>query len=251
MSAFNLRLEEALVKIALTESIKTDFFDMYRILSSPYQDDSDMQSLLEDRVDRLYGYFFDILYKVIIFRATHASAFIEDTGSHLYGMHKFFFDNYIELMNTKGNEDRVSFVRKHASKFLRDGSWVDVLRTFYNMADNNNQNANRKSIILDRFFGLTHNNGSIIDYFQLLDNPDGAEVPDYRIPINVGWLEDALYVRALADFNTLGDYSSLEVRNASTTAAHGLAKNTIDQNHKSDIRTSKQQRMIDFTGLQF
>jgi hypothetical protein len=56
MSAFNLRLEEALVNIALTESIKTDFFDMYRIVSSPYQYDSDMQSLLEDRVDRQCGF---------------------------------------------------------------------------------------------------------------------------------------------------------------------------------------------------
>jgi hypothetical protein len=248
VSAFNLRLEEALVNIALTESIKTDFFDMYRILSSPYQDDSDMQSLLEDRVDRLYDYFLDILYKVIIFRATHASAFIEDSSSHLYGMHDIFLNNYVGMMNTKGTEDRANVVRKYASAFLRYGSWIDVLKMFYDMASNESQNANKKAVILDKFFGLTHNNGSIIDYFHLLNNPDGYEVPDYRIPINVGWLEDALYVRTLADFNTLGDHSSKEVRDSTVTAAYGLEKNAIDQNHKSDIRTSKQQRIIDLTG---
>ena len=217
---------------------------MYRIMSSPYQNDSDMQSLLEDRVDRLYNYFLDILYKVIIFRATHASAFIEDSSSHLYGMHKVLTDNYVKIMTTKGTGARVNVVRKYASEFLRDGSWIDVLKTFYDMASNESQNANRKAVILDRFFGLTHNNGSITDYFQLLANPDGYEVPDYRIPVNIRWLEDALYVRALADFNTLGDYSSSEVRDATATAIHGIARNPIDINHKSDIRVSKQQRMI-------
>lgn len=231
--------------IALTESIKSDFFDMYRILASPYQKELDLQSLLEDRVDRLYDYFLDILYKVIVFRATHASAFIEDESSPLYGMHQFFSNNYVRLVNIKNIDERVTFVRKHASKFLRDGSWSDILKTFYGMVASEDHNPYSKAMVLDRFFGLTHNNGSIIEYFHLLADPSGAEVPEYRIPLSIGWLEDALYVRALSDFNTLGDYSSTEVRDATTTAAYGLSKDLVDPTHRKDVSISKNQRWLD------
>ena len=252
MSTFNIRFKEALSKIdpeelkngsiTLTESIKSDFFDMYRILASPYQKELDLQSLLEDRVDRLYDYFLDILYKVIVFRATHASAFIEDDTGPLYGMHQFFSNNYVRLVNIKDTDERVTFVRKHASKFMRDGSWSDILKTFYDMIASKDHNPHSKAMVLDRFFGLTHNNGSIIEYFHLLADPSGAEVPEYRIPLNIGWLEDALYLRALSDFNTLGDHSSTEVRNATTTAAHGLSKDLVDPAHIRDIKISKNQR---------
>ena len=52
-------------------------------------------------------------------------------------------------------------------------------------------------------------------------------------------------MRALSDFNTLGDYSSTEVRDATTTAAHGLSKDLVDPTHRKDVSISKNQRWLD------
>ncbi len=219
MRIFEIQLNKALA--LLNESVETDFYDMYLLLTVQH-DDSEVQSLLTDRVDRLIEHFRNMLYRAFIIRTdavlpTIARPDVFDQFLNIKNPHEMLLiiDDivmsgriYPNALGLDNNEPTYEY----GTYAINDGAWVAVVQKFREFCNPPN-NARAKAELLDELFGLAHNNGSLTDYLEdTRENEWGISKP---------WLFDALYVRALAHPNELAQRASYDARQAAKSADIG------------------------------
>lgn len=188
----------------ISESTKTDFFDMYVLKAYPYGDDPEVRSLLEDRVDRILP---------ILIRQAH----------------NYAVGNYIELTYEEDLDTMVQNMKQFWPIDIYDAEGearLDISKFFYRMVDAIGASLDKKFNIIDEFLGAVHNGGNIADHF----------------PKHLHWMKDALYLRALADFNTLRKYASDSVKELTGTAIYGISGRPVSDDDKMELLYGKIQR---------
>jgi len=226
---FDAKLDKVLSEMAILESIKTDFFDMYLLSSTPHRNDPEVRSLLVDRVDRLIEHFVIALYQAFLVRVDAVISIPDDPDHKLYkSLIKINdVDAMYEIISDMANDgqtvteiigkyptyshsagpDYAGKPLPYGSLALGSGGWSDIVNMWKKLCDPPN-NINSKISLLDRFFGLAHNSGPLTDY---LETP---------------WLFDALYTRALAHPNELAQYASHDAKEAAKSANIGAGLGT-------------------------
>jgi len=218
-------------RTALTEGAKSDFYDLYLLLSSPYLQEPDNQALLADRTTDLCDYFATKLYQALVFRAEMVGDLDEGDDQ----------DNrsYHELYQVRDPRERIAVVdrilaadsRKH--RVTHDGrpvrnliyhkAWLDIIQMLPLISFPPADPAARARL-LDRFFAMSHNSGPVAEWM--------------RLP----WLEDALYVKALAHPNEIAHYASPEVVSATRSAATGTGYKPVTHRQYYDLYLAKKER---------
>ena len=227
---FNTKLDKVLSKMSILESIKTDFFDMYLLSSTPHSSDPEVSELLVDRVDRLIQYFVKAMYRAFLVRVDSVISSPEfDPDHELYkslmkiddvnAMYEIISDmandghivvDIIGEYPTYGQYAGPDYAGKplpYGTYSIGSGGWPDIVNMWKKLCSPPN-NLNSKISLLDRFFGLAHNSGPLTDY---LETP---------------WLFDALYTRALAHPNELAQYASHDAKEAAKSANIGAGLGT-------------------------
>ena len=227
---FHTKLDKVLSKMSILESIKTDFFDMYLLSSTPHSSDPEVSELLVDRVDRLIQYFVKAMYRAFLVRVDSViSSPVYDPDHKLYeslmkiddvnAMYEIISDmandghiiaDIIGEYPTYGQSAGPDYAGKplpYGTYSIGSGGWSDIVNMWKKLCNPPN-NLNSKISLLDRFFGLAHNSGPLTDY---LETP---------------WLLDALYTRALAHPNVLAQYASHDAKEAAKSANIGAGLGT-------------------------
>lgn len=226
-----MRLSDICRPKPITESIRTDFFDMYLLSSLPYSDDPEVEALLTDRVDRLIEHFREQLYLVFLLRLDLCFA-IEKRDSA-----RDKFDSLLRIKDPRMMWEVISNVVRDGDLFptlfgpsysdgtltveyeysnALHGNWVEVAELFSKLCDPP-KNTKSKVALLDKLFGMAHNNGSLTDW---LGDPIMRQFRD-KGPAKSNWMFDALYTRALAHPNELARYASDDARKLATTSDIG------------------------------
>lgn len=228
MKTFETLLDESLSLI--TESVKSDFYDMYLMLAIPVNTDEYL-SLLTDRVDRLIEHFRYMLYKAFI---TRTDAIIGNIGAKSNEVYRRFcnitdINTMISIVDDIYNNGMI-YLRalgldnlpqnkkgqpiKYGDYALRSGSWPEVVNRFKKLCHPSNSVLSNARL-LDELFGMAHNSGSLVDY---LEDPNRTH-----------WLFDALYTRALAHPNELARYASYDARQVVKSANIGHGQSSLSE----------------------
>lgn len=217
-----------LQNIYILESVQTDFYDMYLLSSVPHFENKDVQTLLTDRVDNLIEYFRTKLYQAFIIRVDSVIGSVDQ--------HPTIWE---KLSNINDINDMVTIVKDivnsgdicldiigHDNYWPEDyegilsGAWEALVEIFYKLCDPP-KNLKMKILLLDKFFGSAHNNGSVVDY------------------LNTPWLFDALYVKALAHPNELAQKASVDARQVAKTGYLGSGLGSSVSGYKPVSDTDK------------
>ena len=238
-----MRLSDICRSKPITESIRTDFFDMYLLSSLPYSDDPEVEALLTDRVDRLIEHFREQLYLAFMVRLQFLLDINDDDA--YYGLQdiddpKMMYDIIMDFANSGEMCPRILNIDEYDSDYgsvITSGNWGNAVDVFTKLCKPP-KNIKSKIAILDKLFGMVHNGGALTDY------------------LGHKWLFDALYTRALAHPNELARYSSDDARRLATTGdvGYGLGSSLssyrpVTDADKFNLYSAKQSRLDDDQSL--
>lgn len=215
----------------LTESAKSDFYDLYLLLTSPYLDEPDNQELLADRTTDLCEYFAGKLYQALLFRAEQTGDLDEEDDQD-----ERSYDDLVRVQDPKqriaiidrihqadNSKRRLDYRGDPTGNLIFFGAWLQLIpmlrRLSYPPA-----NAMERAKLLDKFFAMSHNSGPVSEWM--------------RLP----WLDAALYVKALADHNEMAYYASPDVVAATKSAANGTGYKPVTNQQYLDLYNYKRER---------
>ena len=265
----------------LTESLQTDFYDVYLLASIPHTlENQEAKHLFIDRVDRLYEEMLHRVYAALIKRCNLKGCFDEDweaiqdsqnvstdEAEAINLDHLLNITDPVQMRKTiahittqqreydvKSAELRAKIIQKRKRRegipiehyidfndypeyekfndkypwWCEEGSiggesWTEVTNQFFELTQTPN-NPTVKLHKLDKLFGAVHNNGPITDY---LDLP---------------WLFDALYFRALADPNEIAQRASIDAQRVTRLDRNKMGYSPVTNDQKRALLRAKQER---------